>query len=417
MLLGIVVLYDLYITGHLNRLLGDRNREWCRRSPIYRGIYEWVNSLIFATIVATLIHTYLFQLYVIPTSSMEKSLLVGDYLYVSKVSYGPKMPNTPISFPFVHHTMPLSTTAKSFSDVVQWPYKRLGGLKDIKRGDVVVFNFPAGDTVLLENQGVTYYDVLRSYESNFGEAEGRKRLFNDYTVISRPVDKRENYIKRLVAMPNDTLEVRASRLYINGKEEDSPAEKQYVYLVRTRSAFSPYVLQDLQITEAMGNGSVYQMPLTKEKLSKIESMPNVMSIQQYIAEGVDPDVFPSDSRYGWNHDNMGPIWVPAKGATVALTVENLPFYKRIISLYEGNDLRVDGDAIYINGERVQEYTFQMNYYWMMGDNRHNSADSRFWGFVPEDHIVGKASFVWLSLDANGSFPANIRWERLFKKII
>ncbi len=416
-LLGIVVLYDLYISKFLSRSLGEKNLEWCRRSSIYRSIYEWVNSLVFATVVATLIQTYLFQLYVIPTSSMEKSLLVGDYLYVSKVSYGPKMPNTPLSFPFVHHTMPMSTTAKSFCDAVQWPYNRLKGLKPINRGDVVVFNFPAGDTVLLENQGVTYYDVLRSYEANFGEREGRRRLFSDYTVITRPVDKRENYIKRLVAMPGDTLELRASRLYINGAEEDAPEEKQYVYLVRVRSAFSPYILKEMQITEAMGNGSIYQMPLTKEKLAKIESMPNVISVQQYIAEGVDLDVFPNDERYGWNHDNMGPIWVPERGATVALTVDNLPLYRRIILLYEANDLRVEGSTIYINDEVAEEYTFKMNYYWMMGDNRHNSADSRFWGFVPEDHVVGKASFVWLSMDAEESFPGNIRWSRLFKKIV
>ncbi len=418
MLLGIVVLYDLYITGYMSRVIGERNRELCRKSKLYNSIYEWANSLIFATIVATLIHTYLFQLYVIPTSSMEKSLLVGDYLYVSKVSYGPKMPNTPISFPFVHHTMPMSTTAKSFNDAVQWPYKRLAGLKPIERGDVVVFNFPAGDTVLLENQGVTYYDVLRSYERNYKD-KGRERLNNKFTVISRPVDKRENYIKRLVAMPNDTLELRQSRLYINGAEEESPADKQYIYIVRVSTPFMPKFFEELQITEAMGNGVVYQMPLSQEKLRKIESMPNVTSVEQYIAEGVDPDVFPNDDRYGWNHDNMGPIWVPAKGATVELTVDNLPLYRRIISLYEGHDLKVDERRrkIYIDGELATEYTFAMDYYWMMGDNRHNSADSRFWGFVPEDHIVGKASFVWLSLDAEGSFPSNIRWDRIFKKII
>ncbi len=417
MLLGIVLLYDIYISGYLSRTIGARNRELCERSATYRSAYEWINSLLFATIVATLIHTYLFQLYVIPTSSMEKSLLVGDYLYVSKVSYGPKMPNTPISFPFVHHTMPFSTTAKSFSDAVQWSHRRLAGLKDIKRGDVVVFNFPAGDTVLLENQAVTYYDVLRSYQSEFGEEMGRRRLNDSYTVISRPVDKRENYIKRLVAMPNDTLELRRSRLYINGVEEQSPVDKQYIYLVRVSSQFMPNFFEELNITESVGNGAIYQMPLSQEKLRVVESMPNVTSVQQYIAEGVDPDVFPNDERYGWNHDNMGPIWVPAKGATVNLTIENLPFYERIISVYEEHDLRVEGSRIYIDGVVATEYTFAMDYYWMMGDNRHNSADSRFWGFVPSDHIVGKASFVWLSLDANKSFPGNIRWNRLVKKIV
>ncbi len=415
-IVGVAVIYDIYISGYIRKHLAEPNNRLCERSSTYRMVYEWVNALVFATVVATLIHTYIFQLYVIPTSSMEKSLLVGDYLYVSKVAYGPKMPNTPISFPFVHHTMPMSQSTKSFSDIIQLPYNRLRGVKPIKREDVVVFNFPAGDTVLLERQSSTYYDVLRSYESSFGKAEGRSRLFSDYTVITRPVDKRENYIKRLVAMPGDTIQIIDSRLYVNGGEENSPEEKQYIYLVRTSSPISESVFKRLGITEAAGNGTIYQMPLTEAKRREIERLPNVMMMEQYIAEDVNPDIFPSDSRYAWSADQFGPLWIPAKGSTVALTIDNLPLYQRIISLYEGNELEVKGGDIFINGEVARSYTFKMNYYWMMGDNRHNSADSRFWGFVPEDHIVGKASFVWLSLDAEGSFPMNIRWDRIFKKI-
>ncbi len=414
---GVAVIYDIYITGYIKRYIGEPNRALCERNATYRSIYEWVNALVFATVVATLIHTYIFQLYVIPTSSMEKSLLVGDYLYVSKVSYGPKMPNTPLSFPFVHHTMPLSTTKKSFSEAIQLPYNRLKGVKPIRREDVVVFNFPAGDTVLLENQAVTYYDVLRGYQQSYGEAEGRRRLFSDYTVITRPVDKRENYIKRLVAMPGDTIKIVDTRLYVNGALENEPEEKQYVYIVRTSSALSRETLRKFNITEASGNGSIYQMPLTEQSRAQVEKLPNVISVMRYIASGHNIDVFPNDERYPWNQDNFGSLWIPEAGVTVALTMDNLPLYQRIISLYEGNDLRVEGDRIYINGEEASEYTFAMNYYWMMGDNRHNSADSRFWGFVPEDHIVGKASFVWLSLDEEGSFPGNIRWDRLFKRII
>ncbi len=415
-LIGIVVIYDVYITGYIKRFIGEPNKRLCEASPLYRSIYEWVNALVFATVVATLIHTYVFQLYVIPTSSMEKSLLVGDYLYVSKVSYGPKMPNTPIAFPFVHHTMPMSTTAKSFSDAVQWPYKRLRGVKPIKREDVVVFNFPAGDTVLLENQAATYYDVLRSYEASFGVEKGRQRLYNDYTVIARPVDKRENYIKRLVAMPGDTIRIENTTLYVNGREENSPENKQYIYLVRTRAPFSQEVLRSLNITEASGNGVLYQMPLTEQSRGEIEKLPNVVSVERYVASGANRDIFPHSADYPWNPDNFGPLWIPAKGVDVALTIENLPIYERIISLYEGNELRVDGEDIYINGVMTNHYTFKMNYYWLMGDNRHNSADSRYWGFVPEDHIVGKASFVWLSLDSEESFPKSIRWSRIFKKI-
>ncbi|MFI3283421.1 MAG: signal peptidase I [Rikenellaceae bacterium] len=416
-LLGVVVIYDIYISKLLHKYLAQPNEKLCAKSEIYKMIYEWVNALLFATVVATLIHAYIFQLYVIPTSSMEKSLLVGDYLYVSKVSYGPKMPNTPLSFPFVHHTMPMSTTKQSFSDAVQWDYKRLAGPKRIKRGDVVVFNFPAGDTVLLENQGVTYYDVLRSYEATHGKVEGRRRLFNDYTVITRPVDKRENYIKRCVAVAGDTIEVVASQLFVNGEAEISPEQKQYVYLVQCASPLSSYTLRKLNITEAMGNGSIYQMPLTATGVEEVRKLPNVLSVTQYIAEGVNPDIYPSSpEKYPWNVDNLGPIWVPKGGVTIDLNVDNLPLYERVISIYEGHDLRVEGDDIYIDGEIATSYTFAMDYFWMMGDNRHNSADSRFWGFVPEDHIVGKASFVWLSLDKELSFPENIRWDRVFKKV-
>ncbi len=415
-MVGIAVIYDLYISGHITRVVGSRLTELSSRSSVFRGVYEWVNALIFASVVATLIHTYIFQLYVIPTSSMEKSLLVGDYLYVSKASYGPKMPNTPLSFPFVHHTMPLTTEVKSFSDLIQLPYKRLAGVKPIKREDVVVFNFPAGDTVLVENQGVTYYDVLRSYELSYGKEEGRRRLFDDYTVIARPVDKRENYIKRLVAMPGDTLHIVNSQMTINGKAENKAKNAQFIYVVHTTSPLTETQLRSLNITEASGNGYIYQMPLSEEGAEVVRGWSNVNNAEQYIAHGGTTDVFPHDDRYMWNADNYGPLWIPAKGATVELTLDNLPLYERVISLYEGNELRVEGEQIYINGSPASSYTFQMDYFWMMGDNRHNSADSRYWGFVPEDHIVGKASFVWLSLDAQESFPKNIRWDRIFTKI-
>ncbi|MFI3277736.1 MAG: signal peptidase I [Rikenellaceae bacterium] len=417
-LVGIVVIYDIYISGYIKRYIVKRNDEWCESSPIYKFIYEWVNALVFATVVATLIHTYIFQLYVIPTSSMEKSLLVGDYLYVSKVSYGPKMPVTPISFPFVHHTLPFTQTTPSFSDAVKWKHRRLKGVRGIEHEDVVVFNFPAGDTVLLENQSVTYYDVLRGYEANLGAKAGRERLFKDYTVAVRPVDKRENYIKRCVAVAGDTIKIVDGVLYVNGVKEPNNDHRQYVYIVQTSSPLSNYLLRRLNITEASGNGSIYQMPLSDEVAKEIAAQPNVISVTRYIANGAqNPDIFPHDlDRYAWDMDSMGELWIPQKGVEVELSLDNLPLYERIIDLYEGNDLELREDKIYINGEQANSYTFKMNYYWMMGDNRHNSADSRFWGFVPEDHIVGKASFVWLSLDAEGSFPGNIRWSRLFTKI-
>ena len=415
LLLGIPVIYDLYISRLFYRYVWSHNARLCERSKTYKTVYEWVNAVIFATVVATLVHIFVFQMYVIPTSSMEKSLLIGDYLYVSKVTYGPQMPNTPLSFPFVHHTMPFSQTKKSFSEAIKWPYHRLKGLRPIRRNDVVVFNFPAGDTVLLENQSVTYYDVLRSYEASFGKEEGRRRLNAEYTVISRPVDKRENYIKRCIALPGDSLEIRNGEAWINGQPQEPVPGLQYQYVVQTAAPFTQYALEKLGIREYSGNGSVYYMWITDEVAERLRGMKNVTIVRRhYYAPNT--DVFPQWDEPRWSQDNYGPIWIPKRGATVALTPENLPLYERIITAYEGHTLEQRDGVILIDGAPADSYTFGMDYYWMMGDNRHNSADSRFWGFVPEDHIVGKASFVWLSLDADKSFPSNIRWERLFSKV-
>ena len=415
MLLGLPVIFDLYITHYFYRLVWHRNADLCKRHRLYKTVYEWVNAIVFATVVASIVHIFLFQMYVIPTSSMEKSLLVGDYLYVSKVTYGPQMPNTPVSFPFVHHTMPFSQTRKSFSEIVQWPYHRLKGLRKIRRNDVVVFNFPAGDTVLLKNQAVSYYDVLRGYEASYGKEQAREALKKEYTLITRPVDKRENYIKRCVAIPGDTLEVRDGRIWVNGVQQEPIKGVQYMYIVQTSEPFSQYAVDKLGITEYSGNGSVYYMYLTDEAAEKVQELKNVLSMRRYVYTP-NTDVFPQWEMPRWSQDNYGPIWIPKKGATVQLTQENLPLFRRIIETYEGHTLEERDDAIYIDGKEATDYTFAMDYYWMMGDNRHNSADSRFWGYVPEDHIVGKASFIWLSLDANKSFPSNIRWRRLFRKV-
>lgn len=413
LILGVGVIYDLYISKYFYRYVWSKNEKLCEASSLYRNIYEWVNAIVFATVAATLIHIFIFQMYVIPSSSMEKSLLVGDYLYVSKVTYGPQMPNTPLSFPFVHHTMPMSQTKKSFSEAIKWPYHRLKGLRGVERGDVFVFNFPAGDTVLLENQAVTYYDVLRDYQKQYGQQGGRKQLEADYTIITRPVDKRENYIKRCVALPGDSIRIIDRELFINGKPEGNVAEKQFCYTIRTSSPLTQYAIENLGITEISGNGNSYFSPLTDAMVESLSKMENVISIEPYT---VMEQAFPHDERYAWTADNFGPLWIPKKGSTIELNIDNLPLYERIIDVYEDNDLEVKGEDIYINGQKSNSYTFKMDYYWAMGDNRHNSADSRYWGFVPEDHIVGKASFIWLSLDQSKGFPANIRWNRIFNKI-
>ena len=410
---GIIVIYDLYISKYFYKYVWSKNEKLCEISSLYRNIYEWGNAIVFATVAATLIHIFFFQMYVIPSSSMEKSLLVGDYLYVSKVTYGPQMPNTPVAFPFVHHTMPFSQTKKSFSEAIKLPYKRLKGLRQIERNDVVVFNFPAGDTVLVENQAVTYYDVLRDYQEQYGKQKGRELLEKQYNIVYRPVDKRENYIKRCVALPGDSIKIVDGELFINGKVQDKVVEKQYCYSINTSEPLSQYAIDELGITEISGSGNNYFSPLTDQMVERLLKMKNVKSVTRYIATD---ESFPHDPHYKWTADNMGSLWIPKKGATITLTQENLPLYERIIDVYEDNDLEVKNGEIFINGEKAESYTFKMDYYWMMGDNRHNSADSRYWGFVPEDHIVGKASFIWMSADQRGSFPTNIRWNRLFNKV-
>ena len=420
-LLGVPVIYDLFISKWFGRHVWSRHKALKTRNRAYKTTMEWVEAILFAAVVASIIHIFVFQMYVIPSSSMEKTLLVGDYLYVSKVTYGPQMPNTPLSFPLVHHTMPLSQTKKSYCEAIKLPYHRLKGLRKIRRGDVVVFNFPAGDTVLLEKQDVTYYDVLRQYQARYGQAEGRRRLERDFTVVSRPVDKRENYIKRCVALPGDTVRIMASELFVNGTPFEAIPEREFFYFVTTSSPISSQALEEMGISRdelQYDNMGHYFLPLTAANLERVNRMQNVVAVEKFEQTEPSPVYFPNDtSAYRWTEDWFGPLWVPAKGATVELTQQNLPLYRRIIETYEGNSLEVKDDGtILINGEPADRYTFRMDYYFMMGDNRHNSADSRFWGFVPEDHIVGKASFVWLSLDTNKPFPSNIRWNRMFRSI-
>ncbi|MDR2890023.1 MAG: signal peptidase I [Alistipes sp.] len=426
MLLGLPVIFDLCVTGYINRYALDWHRRARAKSGVYRVAAEWVEAVVFAAVVASVIHIFVFQMFTIPTPSMEKSLLVGDYLYVSKLAYGPKIPNTPLSFPLAHNTMPFSKTgAKSYSEVIRRPYKRLAGPGRVERDDVVVFNFPAGDTVLLENLGVTYYDVVREYVTRYGAKEGRARLAGDYTIVARPVDKRENFVKRCVALPGDSIRVADARLYVNGVVQKEIPGLQQVYYMTTSEPFSGRTLTAMGIARAdiqhNPQTGEYVMPLTAANLEKMRGMDNVLTVERY-QRGGGLEIFPNAPGFGWTENDFGPIWIPARGETVVLTVDNLPLYERIIDVYEGNDLRVErdgngGGTIYINGVVATSYTFEMDYYWMMGDNRQNSADSRFWGFVPEDHVVGKASFVWLSLDAErGWFDGKIRWSRMFRRI-
>lgn len=419
MILGIALIYDVYISRYFSRYVWSHVRAFFKQNSLLASIYDWCSAILFAVVVATLIHIFFFQMYVIPSPSMEKTLVEGDYIYVSKLAYGPQMPNTPIAFPLVHNIMPFSTTAKSFSDVWQRSYHRLKGFGKVKRNDVVVFNFPAGDTVIMEDTKVCYYDVLRDYERQWGKEEGRKRLHSEFTIISRPVDKRDNYIKRCVAISGDSLLITDGVLHVNNLPYEAIPEQQFNYNIESTTPLSQLTFEQLGINpstvyfEQHGDKYYYITPLTEKMITELKALTHVTNIARSTKGET---VFPYDEHFAWTEDDFGPLWVPQRGATIALTPENIALYRRIIEVYEGNKLE-EKDGIYLlNGKPAESYTFAMDYFWMMGDNRHNSLDSRYWGFVPEDHIVGRAEFIWLSLDPYKSFPANIRWSRMFTKI-
>ncbi|HKG07318.1 MAG TPA: signal peptidase I [Pedobacter sp.] len=376
---------------------------------------EWLDAILFAVIAATIIRVFFIEAYTIPTGSMERSLLIGDFLFVSKVNYGARIPMTPVAFPFAHHTMPLTGT-KAYWEGVQWDYRRLPGFSDIKRNDVVVFNYPQGDTVALERQDDDYYRMVR--------AEGWKSVNTNYTIVSRPVDKRENYIKRCIAIGGDTVSMKAGLVSVNGKPEKLKPTGNFTYVVEFKTSdvngsaledigfnIGQDIFQQTQTTYVFANASQIMM----DKVRQLDFVKSVRDVTKPEGE-LEIDVFPHDPNRRWNVDNFGPIIIPKKGWTVTLDSANMPLYERSIRIYEGNTLVKSGNGWLINGKPETTYTFKMDYYWMMGDNRHNSLDSRYWGFVPADHIVGKALFVWMSFDSNGSFFNKIRWNRLLRGI-
>ena len=387
------------------------------------GAREWVDALVFAIVAATIVRTFIFEAYVIPTGSMEKTLLVNDFLFVSKTSYGPRVPNTPLAFPFVHHTLPIGTS-KSYLEWIKLPYKRYFA-QPINRNDVVVFNYPVGDTVIREFQSeINYYDYLRAYESRGGT---RDMLFAERDdIITRPVDKRENFIKRCVAIAGDSIKIINGVLYVNNQVSTFPpaSEMPYIVVLDGKGFFSDeFIAKELNVDlqdpeqrdfmQLEGMQNTYRINLTPSQLEKVKSFPFVvksMLTPELNTSGFG-NTFPYDTlQFKWSEDNFGPLWIPKKGSSIQLNDRNITLYKRAIQVYENNTFEQRDGKVYINGSEASAYTFKMNYYWMMGDNRHNSQDSRFWGFVPEDHIVGKASLIWFS------WQKGPRWDRLFKAI-
>jgi signal peptidase I len=447
LLLLLPIIIDIYITKYV------KWGAWKKSShPQVQKTLNLIDDIVFALIAVYVINIFFFQNYQIPSSSLEKTLLVGDYLFVSKLSYGPRIPNTPISFPLVQNTFPITNT-KSYIEWPRWEHKRVKGLGQVKRDDIVVFNFPAGDTIAFLQQNPDYYTLVRQYGHE--DIRLNKRRYGE--IMYRPVDKRENFVKRCVGMPGDSLQIINNQIYIDGKIQTDEKNVQYNYYIETNGVqFDEAICRKLGISnadriylfdvnttdvqkvseaayykstlsclgftpDAEGRFKpVYVFPLTKSMLEKVRKLPYVTKII------IEPDVindskslvYPVEHDFGWSRDNYGPIWIPRKGASIELNDFNLVLYHRCIRNYENNDLEIKPDgSILINGQPAKTYTFKYNYYWMMGDNRHKSADSRSWGFVPEDHIIGKPILVWLSLDKDrGWFDGKIRFNRMFRPV-
>ena len=440
--LGLIVvpfIFDVYITKKIHW-------QWWKdeEGPI-RFIMSWVDALVFALVAVYFINLFFFQNYVIPSSSLEKSLLTGDYLFVSKVSYGPRIPETPLTMPLTQHTMPL-VNVKSYVEWPHWDYRRVKGLGNVKLNDIVVFNYPAGDTLVNEEryQANDYYQMVYSIGDQLMQQNGQEKdvramnplqqrhyfeqvyatgrnyicsMPGEYgDIISRPTDRRENYVKRCVGLPGQTLQIKNRIVYLNGKANKEPDNVQYTYKMKLKGEFPIDLADELGITNEdllMYNQSGV-IPLTKKAYMALKANRNLVESISINIDATYGDLYPLNAYTGWTRDNYGPVWIPKKGESIALTLKNLPVYERCIKVYEGNDLKVDNAGrIFINGKQAKSYTFKLDYYWMMGDNRHNSADSRYWGFVPEDHIVGKPIFIWWSHSPDHPDFSGIRWNRLF----
>jgi signal peptidase I len=437
-LLVLPFIYDVYISKKINW------QWWKDAEGPTRFIMGWVDAIVFALVAVYFINLFFFQNFVIPSSSLEKSLLTGDYLFVSKLSYGPRIPQTPLTMPLTQHTMPV-LNIKSYIEVPHWDYRRVKGLGNVQLNDIVVFNYPSGDSLVNEQRwaAADYYQMVYSYGKQLYDqanppvnldsmtllqqreyfayiyALGRAYIVqnpNEYgDIISRPTDRRENYVKRCVGLPGQTLQIKNHIIYLDGKPNKEPDNVQYTYYVKLKNMLPEELLTELGITQedlqSLNTSGV--MPLTAKAAKALAARKDLVESVKLNTDAPTGDLYPLNANTGWTRDNYGPIWIPKKGATVKLSLANLPLYERPIRVYENNKLEVRNGQIYINDKPANSYTFKMDYYWMMGDNRHNSADSRYWGFVPEDHVVGKPIFIWWSHDVDHPGFKGIRWKRLF----
>lgn len=470
-LLGIIVIpfiFDVYITKYI------RWQWWKDYYGIKKTVMSWVDALVFALVAVYFINQFFFQNFVIPSSSLEKSLLTGDYLFVSKLSYGPRIPQTPLTMPLTQHTLPFFGI-KSYIEHPHWDYRRVEGLGKVEQNDIVVFNYPAGDTICydLRYQAQDYYRMCYMFGKNMWvqkfnqehpdsvfmitryDKQKQRDIYDEVysmgrnyiasnpgqfgDIASRPADRRENYVKRCVGLPGQTLEIKDRIVYTDGKANKEPENVQYEYFVKVAPNVTDFggpqyddlrkelyiSNEDIQLMTLLNEGDLKHpevireqytgtMPLTKRALDRLKKEGIILDARVVTdADQYSDDMYPMNGATGWTPNNYGPVWIPKKGESITLTMDNIAVYERPISVYENNKLEVKGGKIFINGKETNKYTFKLDYYWMMGDNRHNSADSRYWGFVPEDHVVGKPLFIWWSSDPDRGGFGGIRWHRLF----
>lgn len=404
-----IVWFDIFITQWIRKVSSKVSVPGKIRKTI-----EWIAYSLLALFITIAIKILFIEAYKIPTPSMEGSLKAGDYIFVSKLAYGPKLPNTPMSLPFFPDYLPNSK--KTYSEKLIMPYKRLRGFSNVKRGDVIVFSFPEGDSMVVQYPGQNYYSLVRQY--------GRQYIHEHFDIISHPVDRRENYIKRCVGLPGETINIQGGRVFVNNLAVEFLPDQKFKFYVKTiHGQLSDRVIDSLNILQKEltynPTNHIHVIYLTIDQALHLKSMPEVSSIQRFIEPLLtfhNPEIFPHDTRYRWTNDLFGPLTVPAKNMTIHLNDTSYPLYARAIEVYENNSVEVIDRDYYLNGVQVTEYTFTMDYYFVLGDNRHNSADSRHWGFVPEDHLLGKAVAIWLSHDPTYTFIEGLRKERIFKRI-